>query len=220
VLSSRVRGRPAIVFDVGANVGQFSALFAASYPGEFCAHCFEPSRAAHTELVARFGDDPRFRVRRLGLSRAPGTLSLHYDAPASGLASVYRRDLAHKPELQPTASEDIAVDTVDAYCREHGVERIDLLKIDTEGHELEVLEGARGMLEASKIDLVLFEFGGCNIDSRTYFHDFFRFFHGFPGAAIHRLTPSGFFSRIRNYDETLEQFGVTNYVVALGGEIR
>lgn len=52
-----------------------------------------------------------------------------------------------------------------------------------EGHELDVLAGAEEALKS--VQLVQFEFGGCNIDTRTYFQDFFYFFqqHGF---AIHR----------------------------------
>jgi FkbM family methyltransferase len=220
LVASGAAGRTAVVFDVGANVGQFSELFATGYPGKFVVHCFEPSRAAHAILIERFGEDPRFRVNRIGLSSAPGAMSLYYDAPASGLASVYRRSLAHKPDLQPNTSEEIAVSTVDAYCAEHGVEQIDLLKIDTEGHELQVLEGAAALIGAGKVGLVLFEFGGCNIDSRTYFYDFYNFFARYPDASIYRLTPSGHCSPILDYEETLEQFGVTNYVVALRGSIR
>ena len=170
--------------------------------------------------IERFGDDPRFRLNRIGLSSAPGAMSLYYDAPASGLASVYRRSLTHKPDLQPNMSEEIAVSTVGDYCAEHGVEHIDLLKIDAEGHELQILEGAAALIGGGKVDLVLFEFGGCNIDSRTYFQDFFNFFANYPEASIYRLTPSGYCSPIHEYEETLEQFGVTNYVVALRGGIR
>lgn len=219
LVASRTRGRTATVFDVGANVGQFSEMFTTGFSGELAVHCFEPSRAAFDRVSERFGRDPRFTIHRIGMSREPGAMKLHYDTPASGLASVYRRSLTHKPELQPSMSEEIEVSTVDAYCEARGIERIDLLKIDTEGHELQVLEGATKQFADGRVDLVMFEFGGCNIDSRTYFYDFHNFFRAYPGSVIYRITPSGFLSPIRAYDEALEQFGVTNYVVSLRGDL-
>lgn len=63
--------------------------------------------------------------------------------------------------------------TVDDYCRESHVEHIHLLKIDVEGHELDVLHGATEMFQRKAIDVVTFEFGGCNIDTHTFFQNFF-----------------------------------------------
>ena len=47
--------------------------------------------------------------------------------------------------------------------------KIDLLKLDVEGHELYLLSAKKFI---SKISVIQFEFGGCNIDTRTYFRDF------------------------------------------------
>ena len=51
---------------------------------------------------------------------------------------------------------------------------IDYVKIDVEGHELDVLEGFGDLI--NKIKLIQFEFGGCNIDTRTFFKIFGIFF--------------------------------------------
>lgn len=96
--------------------------------------------------------------------------------------------------------------TLDAWCARSGVVP-DLLKIDVEGHELDVLAGASDVLHS--VSVVQFEFGGCNIDTRTYFQDFFYFFTR-AGFNLFRLGPKGL-DRIAAYSEAEESFQTTNY---------
>jgi hypothetical protein len=79
--------------------------------------------------------------------------------------------------------------------------------MDVEGHELEVLQGARRTLE--DIRIVQFEFGGSNIDTRTFFQDFWYFFDEID-FQIYRLTPSGPII-VSSYSEQDETFRSTNY---------
>jgi hypothetical protein len=67
----------------------------------------------------------------------------------------------------------ITVTTLDSFCEEHAIPRIDLLKIDTEGYELDVLKGARKMLERNHIGLIQFEFGECDLYTRVFLRDFY-----------------------------------------------
>ena len=105
--------------------------------------------------------------------------------------------------------------TLDEYCRNNAVTSIDLLKIDVEGHELDVLEGARAMFSNTSVKFVQFEFGGCNIDTRTFIQDFFYFFKPF-GFEIYRITPSGYCQHLPVYKETYEQFITTNFLAVHG----
>jgi hypothetical protein len=92
------------------------------------------------------------------------------------------------------------------------------LKIDTEGHELDVLNGALNMIKNKKTQIVTFEFGGCNIDSRTYFQDFYYFFKDNDMKNMFRITPSGYLAPIIKYKEIYEQFRTTNFLVVLKNE--
>jgi hypothetical protein len=85
---------------------------------------------------------------------------------------------------------------------------IDIVKIDIEGHELSALKGFGAALGAVKV--VQFEFGGTDIDTRTFFKDFWLLFaaHGFE---IYRITPFGEL-KISSYRESDECFSISNYV--------
>jgi len=94
---------------------------------------------------------------------------------------------------------------------ERGIARIDLLKIDVEGHELDVLRGSRRALERGIVKLIQFEFGGCNLDTRTTFQDFFYLFRDV-GFQVGVVQPTGRLQWLANYDEMLEQYRTTNFV--------
>ena len=88
-------------------------------------------------------------------------------------------------------------------------QQIDICKIDIEGHELDALVGFG---EAIKhISVIQFEFGGCNIDTRTFFQDFWYFFQE-KGFDLYRISPIGLIHipRYRELDEFF--FITTNYL--------
>jgi FkbM family methyltransferase len=207
---------PYCVFDVGANRGQFLRLTLDSIgTEEFAVHCFEPGRGTFAMLASDAKVDSRVHLNNLGLGRERGNLQLHYDKVGSGLASLTRRNLDHFG-IDFSATETVAIDPLDQYCAERAIERVHLLKIDIEGHELDALAGARRMFAARAIDLVSFEFGGCNIDTRTFFRDFWYFFAE-AGMRIYRISPSGQLRAIVAYREILEQFRTTNFVAVKMG---
>jgi len=84
--------------------------------------------------------------------------------------------------------------------------------LDVEGHEYAVLQGAKELIERNKIQFIQFEFGGCNIDSRVFFQDFFYFLS--PKYKIFRVLKDGLYP-INEYSENLEVFSVTNYFAQL-----
>jgi len=111
-------------------------------------------------------------------------------------------------------SEEVSIDTIDNYCSENAIEHIDLLKLDIEGHELDALSGANDMFAKRAIKNVTFEFGGCNIDTRTFFQDFWYFFSK-NEFKLFRITPSGYMHPLKTYKEIYEQFRTINFMAKL-----
>jgi hypothetical protein len=94
-------------------------------------------------------------------------------------------------------------------CEKQKIEYIHFLKINVEDHEMEFLKGAKNMLTENRIDFIQFEFGGCNIDSRRYFQDFWYFFKD--KYRIYSIVKDGLFE-IKNYKEECELFVTTNFL--------
>lgn len=202
---------PYCFLDVGANQGQFLRLLLDSFTGkDFTAHCFEPSIETYKILVSNFKDVNQVKFNNCGIAQVVGNAVLHYDRFGSGLASLTKRRLDHF-QIDFNQSEDVKITTIDNYCIENNIEHIHLLKIDIEGHELNALSGAINMLSNDKIDVITFEFGGCNIDTKSFFQDFWYFFLE-SKMNIFRITPTGYLFRIKSYREIYEQFTTTNFV--------
>jgi FkbM family methyltransferase len=206
---------PYLIFDVGSNKGQFLDRVFADLPAEQCrVHCFEPAAYTFGLLTEKTKTIPGVVLNNLALGDEPGERELFYHKPGAGTASLTRRRLDHLGITQ-SQSETVRVETIDRYCREKGVERIDLLKLDVEGHELEVLRGASETLAQNRVRLVTFEFGGCNIDTRTFLQDYFYFFSS--EWRFFRLTPSGYLLPLPQYREQDEQFRTSNFLVLNAG---
>jgi FkbM family methyltransferase len=201
--------RNPLVFDVGANVGLFSkAILERSPLSRIVA--FEPSALARSELRAMFSNDDRVTISPFALGNEIGSSTLWSNVEGSGLGSLTRRELQHFG-IAFDNSEQVEVTTLDAWNENQQLSP-DFIKIDVEGHELDVLKGATKTIETVKV--IQFEFGGCNIDTRTFYRDFWNFFRD-SGFELYRISKKGPL-RIANYDEEDEYFVTTNYLAVRG----
>lgn len=99
--------------------------------------------------------------------------------------------------------------TLDYYCQNHNIDEIDFLKMDIEGNEYKALLGASGLLKQKKIGVIQIETGGANMDSRTYFRDYWNLLH--EDFNVFRILQNGF-KKIEKYEEELECFITTNWL--------
>lgn len=198
-----------VLFDVGGHTGEYTEAFLRAHPTGNC-FVFEPSETHFKLLATRLGSTPHVHLARCALGQQVGELTLFKNSEVSGLASLTKRRLDHYG-ISMDLTEKVTVRTIDDVVVENRVERIDLLKIDVEGHEMDVLRGAMGTFRARKIGLVQFEFGGCNLDTKTSVQDFFYFFREV-GFRMGVIRPSGRLKWLPKYDELLEQYRTTNFV--------
>jgi FkbM family methyltransferase len=200
-----------VVFDVGANVGKWAEA-ALSVNPNIHLHCFEPSFTTFEKLQSK-NFPSNVKLNRLGLSSAPGQLTLHIADKGSALNSVYVRRGVFKKHLVGT--EKISVDTIDNYCLAHKINQIDFVKVDVEGHELEVFKGMHDMLQQSSVHkgirVIQFEYGGCNLDARVFLADIWDFFSGL-NYSFYKLYPHGCM-HIQEYDQSFESFLYSNLAI-------
>lgn len=156
LLERVVRGAnhaPLVLFDVGANKGNWSAqaltmLTRHHQPGMI--HAFEPDRSSFEYASKRFADDKTLHVHQAALSNQAGEQAFYVSAP-----------LAETNSLHPIEGASVAsvrTQTLDGFLAAHGIDHVTMVKSDTEGHDLSVLEGARSALEQGRIDVWQFEY--------------------------------------------------------------
>jgi FkbM family methyltransferase len=143
----------ATVFDVGANTGQSVKRFSELLPGCWL-HAFEPSPTAFAQLRENTQRTPNLRLTNAGIGASAGLLSL-IENDHSNMSSFLKLGEAGWGEI--VRETPVPVITLDDYCADSSIEHIDLLKIDTQGYELEVLKGATTLLSEHRIGLLYLE---------------------------------------------------------------
>ena len=207
LLSSFLDVKPNLVIDIGGNVGDYSEIIRNQYPlAEI--HIFEPSLKNIGLLTARFSGYESMSIVPFALSNVSGSSLLYANESGSGLGSLSKRRMEHFGVSFDFEEEVSTIRFEDYWKNELGSRLIDCVKIDVEGHELDVLKGFGQALTA--VRALQFEFGGCNIDTRTFFQDFWYFFKSY-NFDIYRIGPLGA-QEIVAYSELDEFFSTTNFI--------
>jgi len=200
-----------VIFDVGANVGDYSALVHRLIPSAKI-YAFEPAGSVYEQLAKRCSTIANFEAFNFGFSDEEKSVDLHAytieGQAVSLISSIDRRLPTQVVEVEVSDTERIQVRTLDSFCASEGIDRIHFLKLDVEGHEVAVLRGAQAMLDRGAISMIQFEFGPANIYSRTYFYNFWSMLSD--TYDLFRIVPGGVVP-ITDYGEHLEVFLTTNY---------
>lgn len=182
-----------IIFDVGANQGEWSQYVLKNcQPKEI--HLFEPVLPIYYQLLSQIeiplnGAKIIPNPLALGQRETCKTFYFYTDFPA--WSTFYRRhDIEKQYHLKPPQELPVFTTTLDAYCSRLGLQRIDFLKIDVEGGELDVLFGAEELLRRGKIDYLQFEYGGTYLDANVTLKQVFDYLRKFR-YEIFKISPEG-----------------------------
>ena len=154
-LNELFRLKPAkVVFDVGANRGQTSLQLARILPGAKIL-TFEPNPNIFPELQKNTLHLEQVTANQMALGNEQTRITLNITgSPLNTSLLNYSRTDGTDRIVQKT---EVTMDTVDHFCMEHGIESIDLLKTDVQGYDLNVFQGAEGLLEKDRIHAVFCE---------------------------------------------------------------
>lgn len=206
-----LQGGDVTVFDVGANRGDYTALVLRNTrAGHRSIHAFEPDPAVAAQLRARFPDEPGLVVEPIALSDRPGSAPFYQNRrdTVSSLHDASDRPRTHGDQGLKGVIE-VPLDTVDAYCAARNIGRIDLLKVDAEGHDHRVLQGAARMIREGRVGAIQFEFSEMNITSGATFMMFWERLS--PGFTLYRMCRDGLHPVPRYHALLLELYYVVNF---------
>jgi len=134
-----------IVIDAGANIGLFS-LFASHLSPKGTVYAFEPASKNYDDLEFNVGGRPNIKSIQKGLGdkieRTVMAVSQHFPTSNSIKKSGF-----FKNQERYDSEEEIDVITIDSFVEQEGLKTVDFIKVDTEGYEKEVLEGAKNTIK-------------------------------------------------------------------------
>jgi FkbM family methyltransferase len=152
-----------VVFDLGANLGQYTLLAARSVGEQGRVHSFEPSHRIFGELqfnVQLNGLSERCTLNRLAVSDVAGVARLsRYEEGAEVYGSLGTHQ---RSEAAIVGHEEVQTIRLDDYCETNGIDHIDFMKMDVEGAELLALRGAGELLARKNAPTILLEMGDLN----------------------------------------------------------
>ena len=164
VLETRVPGsRPTAILDVGAYDGRCAKRFCDMFP-QARVYSYEPSPESFS-LLAEVSVLPEYARRimpyRIALSNHAGkrAFNRHQAPQTDSLLDVSPEAREQWPDLRfmPIAPVESPVETIDRVCNQENIEYIDILKIDAQGEDFRVLQGAESMLLKRKIGIIVVE---------------------------------------------------------------
>lgn len=170
----------AVILDVGANIGVMTLQFAKLAP-RGRVYAFEPTHYAFRRLQVNLGLNPALAARVTALQTFVSMSN--GDRPALPVYASWKVDGTHGGDRHPvhlgtaSSAEGVGATTLDELAATRGLTRVDLVKIDTDGHELEVLKGAAQILKRLR-PAVIFEVGIYVMEERgigfTHYEELFR----------------------------------------------
>ena len=200
-----------IVFDVGANKGDWTDMVLHAHP-QITIFAFEPIPRLQEVLRRRFSSNGVV-VMPYAVSSSTGVASFDYYPSHDALSG-----LIHRPTLGIGAATRLTVETatLDQFCAENNIDEIAFLKIDTEGAEYAVLSGAMHLLKNQKIRAIQFEYGGTYPDAGHTLREVYELLTGH-GYSLYRISKGGLIY-LQEWRSALEAYRYSNYLAVRFGE--
>jgi len=204
-----------LVFDIGGNHGEWSSAALLHEP-TIKIKAFEPVPVVYEDLKKVLGHNSQVELFNYAISDNTGLVPFHYYPESDGLSGFYYREVLRGDHPDPLVIE-VKERTLDAFCEENRISEIGFIKIDTEGAEWKILQGARSLIENRKIRAIQFEYGGCYVDAKTTLKDVMSFLSK-NNYLVFRIIPTGLV-HISRWEASLENYHLSNYFALRAEEL-
>ena len=199
------------LFDVGANVGEFSIEAAGLFPNS-TIHAFEIVTSTFETLIQNIDGLHNVIANPVGLSSDGSKVSINMGDEISTATAFKIDGMKYHDEYYHQA---ILCETIKAsdYVRANSISEIDFLKIDVEGMDMQVIKGFEK--EISLVRVIQFEYGIFNISSHDLLADFCHYLEGY-GFVVGKIYPRCV--RFFDYHFSMENFHGSNYLAVKKNE--
>lgn len=143
-----------VVFDVGANIGDVSSDFTTEFPN-VKVYSFEPIKSTFDLLNRNLAHLKNIETFQIAFGEQQEKIEIELNPENYSP----QNSLLNKADNSSEKTEVIDVRTIDVFVKENGIDVIDFLKIDTEGYEENVLQGAEKTISLGKIKMIYLEVG-------------------------------------------------------------
>lgn len=199
------------IFDVGANIGDYTNNFN-ELDNTYKVYSFEPQPNTFEKLEKRFTNNKNITTINFGLGDKEEKIILYDYSSVDGSPHASTNEKVFS-EINKKKSKkyEILINTVDYFIKINNIKKLHLLKVDVEGHEFKVLEGAKESISKGIIENIHFEFTKINIYNHLFFKDYYNILK--KKYNIYRMLPDGLV-RIDNFEDPYLQeiFGYQNLV--------
>ncbi len=150
-----------LIFDVGANDGGSIIRFKKIFPNSV-VHSFEPNPKLVDLIKKKFNHD-HLVINQTALSKESIKRKFYF-YESHRISSFYPMEEKSKYKIQRFKNDEetkvsyVETDTIDNYCESNQIDKINILKIDTQGSEAEVLQGSRKLLNNQSVDIIELEY--------------------------------------------------------------
>jgi len=212
-LKNKVYRSDLVFFDVGCNTGYYSTALNKIFPNA-SIYMFDPHPIAYSE--ARNQSNQKMKVFNIGVGNKNYITKLYdrCDGKTTENASLVENVISEIYK-QKSKIYNVEVKSLDQIACEQHVDYIDFLKIDVEGGEYDVLQGAKKLLDKHRINIIQFEFNEMNLYSHKTFGDFKKILEGYE---LYRIMPHGIFNISKLDSRYVEIFSVQN-IIAISKKI-
>ena len=200
---------PFVVFDIGANTGEYAWHAARICAEQAIIYAFDPDPASYAELERQTASSPMIKAFQLGFGA--GVTSQPFFSQRVGVStsgSFFRYNL-EKYDIHDIVETSVLLETLDHFCAEQAIGRLHFLKMDAEGAEYSILQGARQLLQNWAIDWIQFEFSDINCHVGVHFKSFWDMLH--PRYRLYRIVRNGLYP-IRCYLPRYEIYQTANFL--------
>lgn len=183
-------------FDIGANRGEYTKMLR-QYAPEAVITSFEPN----PESARYIREDHKTKLEVVAVGDRVGYVVINFNIADDTQSSSYRKN-------ENTVVTKVSQTSIDAHLKLHKIKHVDFIKIDTEGHELAVIKGAKESLQKQRIDLIQFEYGGTYKDARTTLKSIYKLLS--KNYIICHIMPQGILPLL--FEDSLETYRYSNWL--------